>query len=200
MTGIGTMGVEDAAAETTGNWKKFDSFAWHRRREIDDPDNWAVVYTHHRDSGLLDRSNVGVISKKLEPYSEGDDPDVVEESHGHWAVGHIDGFSIRVFRDGVITEAFRVYHGLRERLDSYPVLDESDYSEKEHDATLDNITDAARQLRHEYILPDGWEGEVYSWLSEHNQRAVENRDDHGGYPGEDDLREAFEALGYTSTE
>lgn len=200
MTGIGTMGVEDAAADLAGNWKRFDSFAWHRRREIDDPDDWAVVYTHHRDSGLLDRSNAGVIAKKLEPYTDGDDPDVVEERHSHFAVGYIDGFSIRVFRGGEITGAFRVYHALRERLDNYPILDESDYSEKEYDATLVNITDAARRLRHEYILPDGWEGEVYSWLSEHNQRAVENRDDHGGYPGEDDLREAFEALGYTSTE
>jgi hypothetical protein len=200
MTGIGTTGVEDAAAALAGNWKRFDSFAWHRRRKIGDSDDRAVVYTHHRDSGLLDRSNAGVIAKKLEPFTEGDDPDVVEERHSHFAVGYIDGFSIRVFRDGQITEAFRVYHALRERMDNYPVLDEDDYGRREFDATLDNITDAARRLRHEYILPDGWEGDVYSWLSEYIPGAAENRDDHGGYPGEDDLREAFEALGYTSTE
>lgn len=197
MTGIGSPSLHAATTDLAGNWKKFDSFAWHSRREIDGPENWAVVYTHHRDSGLLDRSNVGVIIEKLAPFTEGDDPDVVEERHSHFAVGYIDGFSIRVFRDGEITQAFRVYHELAVRLDNYPVLDESDYSEKDYDATLDNITDAARRLRHDYVLPDDWPGEVYSWLSEHNQRAVENRDDHGGYPGEDDLREAFEALGYT---
>lgn len=198
MTGIGTMGVEDAATELAGNWKTFDSFAWFRRREIDAPEKWAVVYTTQRDSGLLDQSNAGVIAKKLEPFTGGDDPDVVEERHSHFAVGYIDGFSIRVLRGGEITPAFRVYHALRERLDNYPILDEEDYSRRESDATLENITHAAFRVKHEYILPDGWEGDVYSWLSEHNQRAVENRDDHGGYPGEDDLREAFDALGYTA--
>ena len=33
-------------------------------------------------------------------------------------------------------------------------------------------------------LPDGWEGDVYSWLSDNRQSAVENRDDQGGYPEE----------------
>lgn len=37
---------------------------------------------------------------------------------------------------------------------------------------------------------------MYSWLFNHRQRAVENRDDQGSHPEEDDLRVAFEALGY----
>ena len=37
---------------------------------------------------------------------------------------------------------------------------------------------------------------MFSWFWDHRQRAVENRDDQGGYPEEDDLRDAFEALGY----
>ena len=41
---------------------------------------------------------------------------------------------------------------------------------------------------------------MFSWLWDHNQRAVENRDDQGGYPGEDDLKEAFAALGYEQIE
>jgi hypothetical protein len=67
-------------------------------------------------------------------------------------------------------------------------------------ATVENITDAAWSLNGEYDLPEGWEGDVYSWLSEHCQGAVENRDDHGGYPEDDDLRAAFEALGYEQLE
>lgn len=196
MTEAGQMTLEDAAAEMAGNWKKFDSFAWFRRRELTDPDAWAVVYTHHRDSGLLAQSNASVFTKNLEPFTDGDDPDVAMESHSHWAVGHIDGFSIRVFKDGEITPAFKVYHELAERQANYPVLDESDYSQREYAATLANITDAAHRLKHEYALPDGWEGDVFSWFWDHNQRAVENRDDHGGYPSEDDLRAAFAALGY----
>ena len=134
------------------------------------------------------------------PSREGDDPDVVMESHSHWAVGHVDGFCIRVFRDGEITDAFQTYHDLAERLADYPILDESDYGEREYVATVENIADAAWRLKGEYDLPEGWEGDVYSWLSDHRQRAVENRDDQGGYPEEDDLRAAFEALGYERLE
>ena len=107
---------------------------------------------------------------------------------------------IRVYRDGEITEAFKTYHDLMEQLDGYPILDEEDYSDREYEATLENITDAAWRVKHEYTLPEGWECDVYSWLSDNRQSAVENRDDQGGYPEEDDLRAAFDALGYERVE
>ena len=62
--------------------------------ELESPENWAIHCTHHRDSGLLDQSNAEVIARKLETFMKGDDPDMVAESHEHWLVGHIDGFSI----------------------------------------------------------------------------------------------------------
>ena len=197
---IGGMTVEDAASEAAGNWRRFTCFVWDRDRELDDPDAWAIVYTHNRDSGLLDLSNGDAIAKALTPFSEADAPDVVFESHSHWAVGHVDGFSIRVHRDGEITDAFKTYHDLAERMAEYPILDEGDYGEREYVATVENIADAAWRLKGDYDLPEGWEGDVYSWFGEHRQQAVENRDDRGGYPEEDDLRAAFEALGYERTE
>ena len=84
----------------------------------------------------------------------------------------------------------------REQLADYSVLDESDYSEREHEATLDNVVDACWRLKSQYELPDGWDSEVYSWLSDHRPGSVENRDDRGGYPSEADLQEAFDTLGY----
>ena len=36
-----------------------------------------------------------------------------------------------------------LYHGLTERLDGYPVLNEADYSSREYEAALENIEDAA---------------------------------------------------------
>ena len=197
---IGEMTLEDAAKDLAGNWQRWSCFVWFRESEIDDPENWAVIYTHNRDSGLLDQSNADQIAEAMEPHTNGDDPDVVFESHDHWAVGHVDGFSIRVFRDGQITDAFRTYHDLTERLSEYPILDEEDYSRREYEATLENIADSAWRVKHEYELPEGWEGDVYSWLSDHRQRAVENRDDQGGYPEEQDLRDAFAALGYEHIE
>jgi hypothetical protein len=200
MTMLGEMTLEDAATEAAGNWKSWTCFVWDRERDLDDPDNWAIHYTHNRDSGLLAQSNADAITEAMEPFTEDDDPDVVMESHSHWACGHVDGFSIRVFRNGEITEAFKTYHELSEQLAEYPILDEEDYSERELEATIENINDAAWRVKHEYDLPDGWESEVYSWLSDHRQSAIENRDDQGGYPEQDDLRAAFDALGYVQAD
>ncbi len=200
MSMVGEMTLEDAAKEATGNWKSWTCFVWDRERDLDDPDNWSIIYTHNRDSGLLDQSNADFIAEAMEPFTDRDDPDVVMESHDHWACGHVDGFSIRVYRDGEITEAFRKYHDLMEQMDGYPVLDEEDYSNRESEATLENISDAAWRVKHEYDLPEGWEHDVYSWLSDNRQSAVENKDDQGGYPQEDDLRAAFDALDYERIE
>ncbi len=193
---LGEFDLQEAAQLAAGNWMKFDSFVWFRADDLDDADNWAVLYTHHRDSGLLDQSNAAVISKELAPFTEGDDPDVVFESHSHWAVGHVDGFSVRVFRDGHITDAFRRYHQLAEAMAEYPILDESDYSERELEATVENIGEAAWRLKGDYDLPDDWQYEVYSWLSENEPSEIENVDDQGGYPSEESLRRAFDGLGF----
>jgi hypothetical protein len=194
---LGTLELQEAAAKAAGNWKRFDSFVWFRDRELDDADQWSVIYTHNRDSRLLDQSNAHVITKAMESFTEGDAPDVVFESHSHWAVGHLDGFSLRVFdATGNITAAFCAYHELAERLDDYPILDESDYSNREFEATLDNIKDAAWRLKNDFDLPEGWESEVYSWLSDHRSGEIENKDDQGGYPSEEALRAAFEAQGF----
>lgn len=193
---LGEMTLEEAAAITKGNWRDFDSFGWFRERELADPENWAIVYHSHRNSGLLAQSNANAIEAEMEQYTGNDGPDVVFESHDHFAFGHVDGFSIRVFRNGQVTEAFGKYHEVAERLADYPVLDESDYSRREYEATLANIADAAWRLRDDYELPEDWEIEVYRWLSDNDPGAVESRDDRGGYPSEDQLRAAFEGLHY----
>lgn len=194
---LGELTIEEAAQEAAGNWKDFNCFIWYRD-DIPDADNWAIIYTHHRDSGLLDQSNASVIEKTLEPFT---DSDVVMESHNHWAVGHVDGFSLRVLRDGQITEAFKAYHELAEAMGQYPILDEEDYSNRELETTFENIPLAAWRIKDEYEdLPDDWVEQVYDWLSNHRCSALESTDDQGGWPDEDDLRDAFNALGYEEVE
>jgi hypothetical protein len=200
METIGEMTLEDAARKAAGNWQSWTCFVWFRDSEVGDLQSWSIIYTHNRNSGLLKQSNAEVIAKALNPFTTGDEPDVVFERHSHWAVGHVDGFSIRVYRDGEITDAFRAYHELTERLAEYPILDETDYAEREHEATLDNLADACWRLKSRYQLPDGWDSEIYSWLSENRPGSVENRDDQGGYPSEADIREAFGSLGYERAE
>lgn len=198
---LGTLDIEEAAKKAASNWRHFNSFIWFRDQELEDADQWAIIYTHHRDSGLLDQSNAIVIEKALESFTEGDDPDLAFESHNHFAVGHVDGFSIRVFdANGEITPAFRAYFEIAKRMADYPVLDESDYSQREYDATLENISDAAWKLKRQFVLPEDWVGQVYSWLSDNDDSQIENRDDQGGYPSEESLRAAFVALGYEEQE
>ncbi len=202
MTAIlGEMDLDDAAKKAAGNWRSFDSFCWHRASELDDAGKWTIVYSYHRDSGLLDQSNAAAITEAMNHFTDHDEPDVIAEHHHHWAVGWVDGFAIRVFgAGGDITDAFRAYHEIVERLADYPILDEEDYSCREYESTLRNIGDAAWGLKRRFELPEDWESLVFSWFRDHNQHAVENRDDQGGYPTEDELELAFAALGFTRTE
>ena len=193
---LGELTLEDAATKAAGNWQDFSCFVWFRDSEIEDPQNWAIIYTHHRDSGLLDQSNAKVIAKAMATFTDTENPDVVFESHNHWAVGHIDGFSLKVFRNGEVTEAFKTYHDLAEQMADYPILDESSYSEMELEATLENLTDAAWRLKDTHDLPEDWESQVYEWFSDNDSGAIENHDDQGGYPSQEQLETAFQRLGY----
>src|SRR5262245_26835639 len=158
--------VEGAARQVVGNWRDFECFAWSRGYDLEDADQWCIWYTSHRDAGLLAQSNEQAINKRLEPFTEGDDADLVFETHSHWAVGFVTGFSVRVFRaDGSITKAFREFCSIKEQLDACCVLDEQDYGERDLQATLENY--ACEMWRHRTVLPEGWEGEVYQWFSDH---------------------------------
>lgn len=200
MTTLADLDLNEAAKQATGNWKQFDCFVWFRASELDDADNWTVVYTHNRDSGLLCQSNAAAIDEALEQFSDADDPDIVAESHSHWACGWIDGYSIRVFKDGEITEAFKAYHELVEQLNEYPILNEEDLSRREYEATLENIGEAAWRLKRDFDLPEEWEAEVFDWLWSNRSHAVESTDDQGGWPEGADLEAAFTALGYQRDE
>jgi hypothetical protein len=191
--------LESAAREAAGNWRDFDCFSWHRQHELESPDDWAIVYTHNRDSGLLDQSNAAAIAEALKPFTKGQDPDVVAEHHTSWLCGWVDGLSIKVFKRGRITRAFRTYFDLQQRLNDYPLLDEDDYSNRVYEATLANIADSAWRLKKQYDLPSNWAFEVYRWLSDQDCTEIENDDDRGGYPSELWLQRAFDALGFKRT-
>jgi hypothetical protein len=130
----------DAAREACGNWRRFDSFLWVDRPDA--PDDFTIVYTNNRDSDTLTQSNAHVIEEALEPFVG---HDVFSEHHNHWACGWIDGFSIRVFRDGKITPAFRAYYELMRTLEDYPILDEDDYSARQQDRIAESWEDWGRQ-------------------------------------------------------
>ena len=193
MTCLDWSDVEGSARELVGNHRRFDSFCWHDRPD-DDGENWTIVYTHNRDSGLLEQSNADAIEQELQPFIEAGD--VLPEHHGHFLCGWIDGYAIRVWQtppsedgDAEVTEAFRTWCYLKQRLSDYAVLDETDYSRREYEATLENIEcEGRRHVRDD--APDDWPGQVFDWLwnSDEYPNELENRDDQGGYPSREALR------------
>lgn len=187
--------VADMAEEAVGNWQRFESFGWHSAP--DDAEAWAIVYTSNRDSGLLDKANEKAIAEAMEPFLGGD---AKMESHNHWAVGYVDGYSIRVYdAKGEVTKAFSTWAELCLALEDYPVPDEDLYCEMEYEATLENIEMAASRFVSD-DAPDDWAGELFSWFWEHDPGAVENTDGHGGYPSDDECKAGLAALGWLDPE
>lgn len=180
---------EDKARQAAGNWMRKDGFAWYPRPEGAEQFYWHDYRT--RDSGLMEQSNAAAIEDAMRPF-EG--RDVLFVGAGHWLCGWTDALAIRVFdAEGVITEAFRTFFGLMERLEHHALLDESDYCDREYEATLENIKwEGERLVRAD--APEGWEKQVFSWLWENDPQAVYNQDDQGGYPNEKQLRACLKAL------
>lgn len=103
--------------------------------------DWYVFLSRNRDSSELSESNFetglsavrAVASKEPIPDEIGDETDmatvqVVRESH--WAVGWVEWIAIHKSDTAALIEADR----LLSRLESYPVLDEEDWSRREDES------------------------------------------------------------------
>jgi hypothetical protein len=190
----------ELAQESAGNWMRFQAFGWDRRYDLDRPHDWAIFYTHNRDSGLAEQSNARAIDSVMEKFGD----DAVSERHNHCLVGWVEGYSIRVYDEqGQVTEAFKAWCDVQERLADYPLLDEDDLGNKECEACYDNIVEVVDRVwrmtdRDESVgeVPEGLYGDVYNWFWDHDQGEVENRDGHGGCPSEQGVERALAGLGY----
>lgn len=88
---------------------------------------------------ILDTSNWETIKRELSEV----DPDGTDHkvaSFGHWATP----YDLMLVKAG--TEAHRIAEKLMSRYADYPVLDESDFSERESEAFSNDLTDCLNQL------------------------------------------------------
>lgn len=185
--------AEALAIVAMGNWRRFDSFSWGDRPE--DCERWAIIYTHHRDSGLLDLSNASVYERVLE--AEEYEADVRSETHRHWARGWVAGFAIRVRDEQLqLTPAWLAYAELKMQQDVYAVLDENDFSDREYQAAIDVIQSELNGLGHDRERA----GEVYGWLAENEPSELEDHDSQGPMPAAEAVERAFEAIMGPDTE
>lgn len=86
--------------------------------------SWLLVYTHNRDSDLLTESNWDSILKAL----GGESDDVWINRVGHWAVGWVEYLCVRENSDKQ-----QLAEELHDSLYDYPVINEEDYCQREHD-------------------------------------------------------------------
>jgi hypothetical protein len=97
--------------------------------------DWLVAYSRHRDSDTLGQSNFRTFLAHL----GGKGPDVAVEQMSSDMVGWVDHLLVRPGSD-----AERRAVELHEKLADYPVLDEDDLSDLEHEQHLDHEADALR--------------------------------------------------------
>lgn len=86
-------------------------------------DDYYIIYTRHRDSGIIEESNWRSIIKHL------DKNNVKYENvrFSHWAVGWVEQLLVKDDDAKAIKEG----EDIQKQLSKYPIFDEEDYSELE---------------------------------------------------------------------
>ena len=117
--------------------------------------------------GPLDQSNAAAIEEAMGPFLEGDDAFPESTIITGRAAGSM-GIPSGSIAGVASPRRFKAYHELAQRLADYPLLDESDYSRREYEATLANLPDAAWKLKAGIRSARGLGRGVYGWLSEND--------------------------------
>ena len=138
--------------------------------------DWYGCGGRSRDSGCLEESNFACTIRALEAVDpEGEDHRV--ESYGHWAVGWIEEIYVRPG-----SPCFDAATEIEAALSDYPVLDESDFSERETEAANETWSgcfgDAGRIA---YIRENPGQFDFHDWA---DLRAVVRGDYFTGYASE----------------
>jgi hypothetical protein len=198
------MRLKEAIKKLKGNWKQFESFCW-----SDQPDNaedWCIVYTHHRDSPIKDLSNASYFRKKLNPLVDRT-KDVIDFSANHWAVGHIDGWAVRVVdARGLATMSFRRLVSILTMQEEHVLLDTVDYDERVTRAKWKNIEFYAKSClpKGHYLkdaLPADWVDQVDELLHIIDPNWEDDLDEEGApRPRIDNLVEALKRADLLETE
>ena len=106
-----------------------------------DPVGSVVAASIHRDSGTLERSNYECIKRSLAAHTtiqcnyDDENPSAVYTfSASHWAVGWVEYLIVPATASlDVLNDVAEIHNALSD----YPVLDESHFSELEHDESHD---------------------------------------------------------------
>jgi hypothetical protein len=109
-------------------------------------------------------------------------------SMNHWAVGWVESIIIHPSDITAVAEAELIVS----EMENYPVLDDEDYSDREYQAAMENITGSIRMLG--FGEDKNLARDIYNWLSRNDDCALENTDDTGAYVSDEVILEAIEGV------
>ena len=150
-------------------WKKADNYMGETYED------YYVVYGIHRDSNLLEQSNWDYIVKAL-----GDLEGVEIVRASHWGVGWVENILVHENAEEPLMKAEDIMH----QYERYSVLDDSDFCDRETEATIENIKSEGK-------LSDEKATEVYSYLANHHPEEIEGHDLSGGWVSRERIKSAL---------
>lgn len=180
---------------TFAEWESHQSHYMRFDREDTEIDSMIVVpYTYCPNvATLLDQSNHAAILAALEAADPTGD-DYAVRQHSHWATPY------EMILVAPHSTAFDAMDRTLAALADYPVLDESDFSERESEMAFENVRDAVRGLTFECqgdaIDSDTVAADMLEWYHNHgNWGFLESPEDRSVRDSERD--QCLEALGWT---
>lgn len=117
---------------------------------------YAAVYSQHRDSDSLERSNYRVILADLQ--KRFGDRVVTDTRCNHWAVGWVETIYVRT----LCKPAMQAADAWLEKLADYPVADEEDWSNLEWEEAAGYWERLSVRERAEVIRDHGQEASIYA--------------------------------------
>ncbi|AKY03904.1 hypothetical protein SEA_VERSE_74 [Streptomyces phage Verse] len=121
-----------------------------------------VISWADRGDDILEESNFHTARDLIAGAAE-DEEHWFQGSAGHWLVGNLEQIWVQVYEDETreeFTQAFIEAVEIQESLSSYPILDESDYSEREWKLYEENLSEALDQAQRDYDLDTGEEAQA----------------------------------------
>lgn len=111
----------------------------------------ATLSWAERGDDILEESNYLSALDLVKGAAEREE-DVIDASIGHWLVGSLRQLFVRVYEDDGVTftAAWREVVEIGEGLASYPIVDESDFSEREYERWQKNVDEALDDAKSRY--------------------------------------------------
>ncbi len=175
--------VEEAAEESAGNWKNWKHFAWFGADDVPDSHNVMLGYMVGPQSSSIDDANFVTVTRALQPFI-GSMLDLTSTVGHYGASLHGDqnaakGFMVRVYQDGLITDAFKKLYEIAKQtgLENFP-LNEDDFKNVTRQSITKYVLDDVVKACNEKNVPYTIEilNNVVSWLME-DEPIFEDLDD-----------------------